>query len=59
MWTARPMDKGRAHSGAKRAFNVVSNAVADHQGLGGLNAQPLQRLGEDASMRLHEAVVGR
>ena len=59
MRTIRPVDQRRAHPGRQRAFNVISDAVADHQGLGGLNAQPPQCLREDAWMRLHEAVVGR
>src|SRR5437762_13356333 len=59
MRTDRPMDQDRAHPRAERAFYIIPDAVADHQRLGRLDAQPLQCLGEDTWMRLHEAVIGR
>ena len=52
-------DEDGAHAEAARPFDVVDEAVADHDGLGGRGFHRAQRRLEDARVRLHVAVLVR
>ena len=52
-------DEDGAHAEAARSFDVVDEAVADHDGLGGLGFHRAQRRLEDARVRLQIAVLVR
>src|SRR5262245_52078865 len=53
------MQEHRAHPGAERALDVLTNAVAHHDRVPRIDRHELQRRRKDARVRLHQSVLQR